>query len=192
MRYYGFAHGQLQRPSSSAIAPSTKDIIPNRKPCRAPLPRRETSHLLGHLDQVPIGKMCKARRCQVLPVPEQPADQGKILAGHDGMAGYRVSKVTQAKVSELRLGADRAPAMAQRMVALFVRIAREQEDLHARRRARSSGASARRLREMHEPSLTGGAPRLECRDFAGNKGTTRPQCRHSRCRTARRARSMPP
>lgn len=47
-------------------------------------------------------------------MPEQPADQGQILARHDGLAGGGMPQVMQAQATELRVRADRAPAISKR------------------------------------------------------------------------------
>ena len=50
----------------------------------------DISHMLRRLDEVSAGEVGVARRGPVPPVAGQPADQGQVLARHDGMAGYGV------------------------------------------------------------------------------------------------------
>ena len=45
------------------------------------------------------------------------ADWRQVLARQDGLAGGGTSKVVEAKPAELRILANRAPAIAQRVVA---------------------------------------------------------------------------
>ena len=59
---------------------------------------------------MPVGEVGVARRCAVATVPEQSADQGQVLAGHDGLTGGGVPKVVQALPAELGVRTDRAPA----------------------------------------------------------------------------------
>ena len=59
---------------------------------------------------MPVGEVGVAHRCAVATVPEQSADQGQVLAGHDGLTGGGVPKVVQALPAELGVRTDRAPA----------------------------------------------------------------------------------
>ena len=67
------------------------------------------AHLIRRLDEVPVGKV-SVTGCGPAPlVPEQAADQGQVLAGHDGMAGIGVAKIVKTEVGQTRLGADATP-----------------------------------------------------------------------------------
>ena len=85
------------------------------------------SYLFGCFDQVSIGNVCISRGGPVSPVAENSADKGKVFSRHHRLSCGGMPKVMQAKPAELRVRADRAPAIAQRAVALPVREAREQE-----------------------------------------------------------------
>lgn len=55
------------------------------------------------LDEVPIGKVGVTRRGAVTPVSEQLADQGQVLAGHDGEVRLRgFAERHRARASRLR------------------------------------------------------------------------------------------
>ena len=72
--------------------------------------RNDPAYPLRRLNQMPVGEVGVARRCAVATVPEQSADQGQVLAGHDGLTGGGVPKVVQALPAELGVRTDRAPA----------------------------------------------------------------------------------
>ena len=59
---------------------------------------------------MPVGEVGVARRRAVATVPEQSADQGQVLAGHDGLTSGGVPKVVQAQPAEPRVFANRPPA----------------------------------------------------------------------------------
>ena len=56
-------------------------------------PRDDGAHPLGGLDKVRIGKVGVARRGLVPSVSKQLADQGQILARHDGLTGGGVTQI---------------------------------------------------------------------------------------------------
>ena len=60
-----------------------------------------------------VGKVDISCRGPMPPMPEQLADQRQVLARHDRLTGGGVPKAMQAKAAELRIRADRAPAIAQ-------------------------------------------------------------------------------
>ena len=62
---------------------------------------------------MPVSEMRIACRSPVPPVPEQLADQGQVLARHNGVTGGGVAKVVQARPTELHIRADRAPAVRE-------------------------------------------------------------------------------
>ena len=72
--------------------------------------RNDPAYPLRRLNQMPVGEVGVARRSAVVTVPEQSADQGQVLAGHDGLTGGGVPKVVQALPAELGVRTDRAPA----------------------------------------------------------------------------------
>ena len=55
----------------------------------------DVSDSFRRLDEVPIGKVRVARRGPVLPMAEQLADQGQILARHNGVTGGGMAQIMQ-------------------------------------------------------------------------------------------------
>ena len=107
-------HGLVSRSRNSPFL-TARNIIERRNSSKAAFgraglvscsPRRTTrpphrlrdycTNCLRRLYEMGIGKVGVARRGPVPPVPERPADQRKILAGHHGLAGGGMAKVMQA------------------------------------------------------------------------------------------------
>ena len=56
---------------------------------------------------MPIGKVSVAGGGPMPPVPEQPADQGQVLAGHYSMAGRSVARIVKPQTAEPGIPAHR-------------------------------------------------------------------------------------
>ena len=91
----------------------------------------DLSHLIRRLDEVPVGKVSVTGCGPVPPVPEQAADQGQVLAGHDGMAGIGVAKIVESQPTETRIFAHGAPARRELELSPALSISREQEGIGA-------------------------------------------------------------
>ena len=117
--------------------------------------RNEAPDPLHRFDKVVIGKVGVARRRPVSLVTEQLADERQVLARHDRLTGGGMLKVMQAKAAELRIRADRAPAIEQRIVPLAVGIVREHESVGVAVTGQRRDVRLRRLSERHRarPSL---------------------------------------
>ena len=83
------------------------------------------------------------------PVSEQLADLGQVLAGHHGLAGHGVAQVVQPQPAELRIGADRAPAGNQTVLAAAFGVAREQERERVARAGQRGDMRPRRRAERY-------------------------------------------
>ena len=79
------------------------------------------------VDKVHIVKVGVAGGCAVSAMSEQLADQGQVLARHDGLAGCRMAQVVQAQPAEPGIGADRPPAGREAPFAAASGVAREQK-----------------------------------------------------------------
>ena len=64
-------------------------------------------HLICRLDEAPVGKVSVTGCGPAPPAPEQAADQGQVLVGHDGMAGVGVT----AEPTRIRPRRDRVPPL---------------------------------------------------------------------------------
>ena len=100
-------------------------------------------------DKVPVGKVGVARRGAVAAMAEQLADQGQMLARHDGLAGRRVAQVVEAQPTEPGIGADRAPARCEAVGAPAFGVAREQERIGVARTGQRLDERPCRLAERH-------------------------------------------
>ena len=131
----------------------TPDAVPMTRPTSTPVfSRRQIESRLHNpagACKVRVGKVRIARRGPVPPMPENPADQGQVLAGHHGLTGYRVPKFLQAKAAEFGVGADCAPAIPERIVALAVRKAPEHESVGIARAGQRHDLRLRGLAEQH-------------------------------------------
>ena len=67
----------------------------------------------------------------VPPMAEQLADQGQVLAGHDGMAGIGVTEIVQSQPAETRTLAHGAPACREPELPPALGVSREQEGVGA-------------------------------------------------------------
>ena len=85
----------------------------------------EASDLRGRFDKVRIAKMSVPRRSAVSSMPEQLADQGQVLARHDGVTGGGMPKVMQPNPAELRVLADRAPTNSDVVRRSLLRVFRK-------------------------------------------------------------------
>ena len=90
-------------------------------------PCNDAPNPLRRLDKVRVGKVGVARRGPVPLVPEQLADQGQILAGHDGLAGGGVPQIMQPQPAEFRIGANCPPAGCKAEGAPAFGVARKKE-----------------------------------------------------------------
>ena len=87
----------------------------------------DASDLLRSSDKMRVGKVGIARCGPVPPVAENFADQGQVLARHDGLTGRSVPQVVQAQPAEPGIGADRTPAVREAPFAPAFGVAREHE-----------------------------------------------------------------
>ena len=85
---------------------TSRYVIPHRL-------RNDASGFLRCLDEVLVGEVGVAGGGSMPPVSEQLSDQGKVLAGHDGMAGHSVAEVVNPKRAEAGIFAYSAPVPAE-------------------------------------------------------------------------------
>ena len=107
------------------------------------------SDLPRRFGKVYIGKVGVARRGPVPPMTEQLADQGQVLAGHDGLTGRGVPQVMQPKPAELRVRADRAPARCEAKRAPAFGVTRAHERIGIARTGERGDVRPRGLAERH-------------------------------------------
>ena len=76
-----------------------------------------------------VGEVGVSSGSPVPPMPEQPTDQGQILARHHGMTGGGVAKVMQAQLAQLCVHADGPPAGFEAVDASPFGMERKQESV---------------------------------------------------------------
>ena len=120
-----------------------------------------------------IGEVGVARRRPVSAMPEQFADQRKVLPRHDRLTGRRVSQVMQPEPAQLGIGANRPPAPCKAVGAPAFDVAREQERIGVagavafRRGSRAAG----RDRPIRKSLTLRAFPPVHATAGIGRKGT---------------------